>query len=152
MSETAVFRPNKTSLAIMQLVNGYFSKTRKGHTLMDQKWILKHLAAWHGVEIARSTLCYNLKILREEGLIETVKRHGRDLKTGEFVCRVTLYKSTAKMKRFFSRLASYFKRCAWVPSFRALKAGYVPVVGKTTSKEEVFREYKRLDSLGVGQH
>lgn len=151
MSEAAVFRPNKTSLAIMQLVNGYFCKTGKPWTLMTQKWILKHLAEFYGVKIARSTLNYNLAILRKEGLVETVTRHKRDPKSGEFICQPTLYKAAKKLRRFFSRLAGYFKRCDWVPSFQALKAGYVPAVGKATTKEEVFREYLSQKRRGKGK-
>jgi lipopolysaccharide biosynthesis glycosyltransferase len=138
---TAVFEPNKTSFAIMKLVNGYFCKTRKPWTLMSQVWILEKLDAWHGIKIARSTLNYNLKILREQGLIETVTRHKRDQVSGEFVCRVTLYKAAKKLRKFFARLATYFKRCSWIPDIKSLRQGAVPVVGAATTQVEVFDKY-----------
>lgn len=141
---TLVYKPNATSMAIMQLVHGYFSKTKKSWTLMDQKWILDKLYKWHKVKIARSTLCYNLRILRRQGMLDTVSRHRRDPKTGEFVCRITLYKMTGKLKRFFSQLASYYSRCGWIPSVRQLKAGVLPVIGTAISKEAALREYQQL--------
>ena len=137
MSELA-FRPNKTSFAIMQLIHGYFSATGKPWSLIDQQWILEHLEKWHGVRIARSTLNYNLKILREQGVIETITRHKRDKHTGHFVCQVTLYKATRALKRFFGKLASYFKRCRWVPDIKTMEKGHVPAVGRATSKEAAF--------------
>lgn len=127
-----VFHPNKTSMAIMKLVHGYFAKTRKPWTLMSQAWMLEKLNEWHGLKISRSTLNYNLVILRKQGLIETVTRHKRDKQTGTFVCQVTLYRASKALKKFFSRLASYFKRCGWVPDIKALRAGVVPVVGAAT--------------------
>lgn len=138
------FVPNKTSFAIMKLVHGYFCRTRKSWTLMDQKWILDKLAKWHNIKIARSTLNYNLKILRQRGILETVTRHQRDPKTGDFVCRVTLYKATKELRKFFSRIANYFKRCGWVPSIKQLGAGVLPVVGTATSREAALREYREL--------
>lgn len=141
---SAVFKPNRTSEAIMMLVHGYFTKTKKPWTLMDQRWMLEKLEKWHHHKISRSTLNYNLRILREQGLIETVTRHQRDPHTGEFVCRITLYKMTTKLKRFFSKLASYFARCGWIPSVRQLKAGVLPVVGSATTKEAALREYLQL--------
>lgn len=141
---SAVFEPNKTSFAIMKLVHGYFTKTKKPWTLMDQQWMLDKLAKWHNIKIHRSTLCYNLRILREQGILETVTRHQRDPKTGEFVCRITLYKMTSKLKRFFSKLASYYARCGWIPSVRQLKAGVLPVLGSATTKEAALREYLQL--------
>ncbi|HBA72233.1 MAG TPA: hypothetical protein DCZ63_08615 [Geobacter sp.] len=141
---TVYFEPNRTSLAIMKLVHGYFSRTRKGWTLMDQRWMLEKLREWYGVKIPRSTLCYNLKILREQGIVSTVTRHCRDPKTGEFIPKITLYKMTKKLKRYFSKQATYFKRCGWVPSMQQLKAGVLPVVGTVTSREEALREYQRL--------
>jgi len=134
-----VFRPNKTSMAIMQLVHGYFCSTSKPWTLMSQKWILEKMSEWYGINIARSTLNYNLKILREQGLIVTVTRHKRDKKTGAFVCQVTLYKASKKLKKFFSNLAGYFKRCGWVPDIKRLEAGHLPVVGIATTREAAFK-------------
>jgi hypothetical protein len=139
-----VFKPNRTSLAIMMLVHGYFSATRKSWTLMDQRWMLEHLEKWHHLKVSRSTLCYNLRILRGQGLIDTVTRHQRDPHTGEFTCRVTLYKMTGALRRFFSKLARYFKQCKWIPSVKQLKSGVLPVVGTATSKEEALREYQQL--------
>ncbi len=137
----AVFRPNKTSMAIMQLVHGYFCKTRKPWTLMSQKWILEHLDKWYGIKIARSTLNYNLRILREQGLIDTVTRHKRDKRSGAFICQVTLYKASKRLKKFFSKLASYFKRCGWAPDIKRLEAGHIPAVGIATHKEAAFKEW-----------
>ena len=141
---TLEFKPNSTSLEIMKLVHGYFSKTKKSWTLMDQKWILDKLYKWHKIKISRSTLCYNLRILRRHGILDTVTRHQRDPKTGDFVCRITLYKMTGKLKRFFSKLASYYARCGWIPSARQLKAGVLPVLGVATSREAALREYQQL--------
>jgi hypothetical protein len=140
-ARATAFRPNRTSFAIMQLVHGYFCATRKPWTLMSQAWILEQLDKWYELRIARSTLNYNLAILREQGLIDTVTRHKRDPKTGAFLCQVTLYKASSKLKKFFGRLASYFKRCRWVPDIKALAAGHVPAVGIATSKERAFTAY-----------
>lgn len=134
------FDPNKTSFAIMKLVHGYFTSQRKYWTLMDQQWILARLEEWYGVKIARSTLNYNLRILRQQGIIETVTRHKRCKETGELMFRVTLYKATKKLKKFFSKLAGYFKRCKWVPDIKALEKGHVPVVGVATTREAAFNE------------
>jgi hypothetical protein len=136
----APFRPNKTSFAIMQLVHGYFCSTRKPWTLMSQKWILEQLEAWYGLRIARSTLNYNLRLLREEGIIETVTRHKRDPISGEFVCQVTLYKATKALKKYFGGLARYFKRCKWVPDVKALWAGHQPVVGRCDTPDKAYAE------------
>lgn len=128
----------------MELVSGYFTRTRKGHTLMSQAWILEQLAGpWHKLKIARSTLNYNLKILRQQGLIETVTRHKRDPKTGHFVCQVTLYKMTKKLRKFLYKMAGWFKRIGWVPDWKALKNGYVPVVGAATSPEDAIRSIRQ---------
>lgn len=138
---TDTFVPNRTSLCVMQLVHGYFSKTRKPWTLMSQRWILEKLEQWHGIKIGRSTLNYNLAILRKEGLIDTVTRHKRCPKTNQFVCQVTLYKASRKLKKFFGKLAGYFRRCDWVPDVKELRAGVVPVVGKATSPERARAAY-----------
>lgn len=128
----------------MELVSGYFTRTRKGHTLMSQAWILEQLSGpWHKLKIARSTLNYNLKILRQQGLIETVTRHKRDPKTGHFLCQVTLYKMTPKLRKFLYKMAGWFKRIGWVPDWKALKNGYVPVVGAATSPEEAIRSIRQ---------
>lgn len=137
------FRPSKTGFAIMQLVHGYFSRTRKPWTLMRQDWILEKLEEWYGLKVARSTLNYNLRILREHGLIETVKRHKLDA-AGQLVFQPTLYKMTKALKRYFYRLAEYFKRCAWTPSLKALKAGYLAAVGDATTRAEACVAYHRL--------
>lgn len=133
------FVPNSTSLAIMKLIHGYLTKTHKPWNLIDQKWMLTHLAKWYGVEISRSALIYNLAILRKQGIIESICRHRRDPQTGEFICEKTLYKMTRKLKSFFNKLAAYFQRCDWVPSFAQLQAGMVPVVGAATTPEEVHK-------------
>lgn len=140
MSATVVFHPNRTSFAILKLVHGYMSKTRKPWTLMSQQWMLESLEKWYGIKVARSTLNYNLAILRKEGLISTRTRHHRDRATGEFICEVTLYKLTKKLKQFFGRLASYFKRCDWVPNIKSLWAGYKPVVGAADTPQGAFDE------------
>lgn len=128
----------------MELVSGYFTRTRKGHTLMSQAWILEQLSGpWHKLKIARSTLNYNLKILRQQGLIETVTRHKRDPKTGHFLCQVTLYKMTKKLRKFLYKMAGWFKRIGWVPDWKALKNGYVPVVGAATSPEDAIRSIRQ---------
>lgn len=151
---TSAFVPNKTSLAIMQLVHGYFCHQKhKPWTLMSQAWILEHLEKWYGYRISRSTLNYNLRILREQGLIVTVTRHMRCPKTRQFIPRVTLYKASSKLKKFFSKLASYFKRCKWVPNVKALAAGHLPVVGAATTKEAAHAavvEEKRRRRRGSG--
>lgn len=134
-----VFHPNKTSLAIMKLVHGYFTKTRKPWTLMSQAWMLEKLNEWYGLRISRSTLNYNLSILRQRGLIDTVTRHKRDKQTGTFICQVTLYKASKKLKKFFGALAKYFKRCGWVPDIKSLRAGAVPVVGVATDAAAAHR-------------
>jgi hypothetical protein len=144
---TEAFVPNRTSFAIMKLVHGYFHKTGKSWTLMDQKWMVGKLKEWYGVNICRSTLNYNLAILRSVGIIETVTRHKRD-KSGEFVPQKTLYKMTKQLKRFFAGLANYFKRCNWLPSFKHLKMGFVPTVGAATTREQVFVEYQRMRRQG----
>lgn len=143
MAATAVFHPNRSSRAIMELVHAYFAKTKKPWTLMSQAWMLENLDQWYGIKMARSTLNYNLKILREQGLIVTRTRHHRDRITGEFICEVTLYRITRKLKKFFGRLASYFKRCDWVPNVKSLWAGYQPVVGAADTAQRAFDEYLR---------
>jgi repressor of nif and glnA expression len=110
---------------------------------MSQAWMLEKLEEWYGYTIHRSTLNYNLRILEEQGLIIRQARHIRCRKTGEFVPQVTLYKISAALKKHFAKLASYFKRCGWVPDIKALRAGYLPVVGKVTTRKDVFEEYVR---------
>ena len=139
-SASATFHPNATSFVIMKLIHGYFSKTKKPWNLIDQKWILDKLEKWHGLKISRSTLNYNLKILRGEKIIETVTRHRRDPKTGAFKCEVTLYKRTSRLKSFFNKLAKYFERCDWVPSVKRLAFGMIPVVGKVQDKAGALKE------------
>ena len=135
-SATATFHPNATSLAIMKLIHGYFCKTKKPWNLISQEWILARLKEWYDVDISRSALNYNLAILRKNKIIETTTRHKRDEKTGEFVCQVTLYKRTAGLRKCFSALAGYFKRCGWVPNVKRLAFGMIPVVGAVTTPEE----------------
>jgi hypothetical protein len=137
------FRPNRTGEQILLLVHGYFRKTGKHWTLMSQSWMLEKLEEWYGYKIARSTLNYNLRILEEQGLISRRQRHIRCTRSGKFEPRVTLYKATAALKKFFAKLAGYFKRCGWVPDMKALRAGYRPVVGVATTSLEIHEEYVR---------
>jgi hypothetical protein len=125
----------------MELVHGYFCYTGKPWTLMSQAWILEQLETWHGLKIARSTLNYNLRILREEGLISTVTRHKRDRITGEFICQLTLYKPTKALKKFFAGVARYFKKCRWVPDIKSQWAGHQPVVGRADTPDKAYAEY-----------
>lgn len=134
------FMPSKSGLKIMELIHGYFKQTGKPWAYIDQAWMLEKLEQWHGVKMARSTLNYNLKLLRDNGFIETTARHYRDPATNKFVCRVSLYKITKKLRQFFYKVATYFKRIGWVPSVKALKAGFIPVVGKVTTRHEAFTE------------
>lgn len=144
MSEAIVpaFVPNSTGLAIMKLINGYFCRTKKSHNLISQNWLLEKLAAWHDTDISRSALNYNLAILRKEGLIETVTRHKRNPQDGSFIMQVTLYLVTAKLKKFFSKLAAWFRRCGWVPSLRELRHRSVQAVGAATTAEAARQEYQ----------
>jgi hypothetical protein len=148
-SGDAAFVPNSTSEAIMRLVFSYFTKKRKSWTLMDQNWMLEHLDKWYSVKISRSTLNYNLAILRREGIIETVLRHKRD-SSGGFLPQVTLYKMTKRLAKFYSTVAAWFKRCGWLPSVKMLRMGFVPVVGRATTREEVSREYQKARCRGSG--
>lgn len=136
-----VYHPNKTSMAIMKLVHGYFTRTRKPWTLMSQNWMLGKLNEWYGLKISRSTLNYNLAILRQQGLVDTITRHKRDPRTGHFICQVTLYKATKTLKKFFSALARYFQRCGWVPDIKSLAKGCQPVVGAATTPDKVHAAY-----------
>ena len=139
---TKTFVPNATSLALMKLIHGYFSFTKKSHNLVSQAWLLEKLKEWHHVDISRSTLNYNLAILRKEGLIETVSRHKQDAQSGEYKMQVTLYIMTPKLKSYFSQLAAYFRRCKWVPSVRELRNRRVQPVGAATTQETADREYR----------
>ena len=140
---TRNFMPSKSGKAIMMLLHGYFKRTGKPWAYIDQAWMLEKLEAWYQVKIARSTLNYNLKLLRDNGMIETTPRHYRDPVTNTFVCRVTLYKITKKLRSFFYKIADYFKRCGWTASIEALKAGYLPVVGRVTTPTEAIKEIWR---------
>lgn len=139
------FHPNATSFEIMKLVMFHFCdrrrKNKKEWNLISQEWILDKLNEWHKLDISRSTLCYNLAILRKEQMIDTTCRHKRDEKTGKMLFRVTLYRPTPRLKRFFGGLAFDYKRSGWVPNIRQLQAGIVPVVGEATTKEEVHAAY-----------
>lgn len=139
----AGFLPNSTSIAIMKLVHGYFRRTGKPWAYIDQRWLLDKLEAWYGVKIARSTLNYNLRILRKAGIFETMTRHHRDPHTGEFIPRVTMYKPTPALRRWFAKLANYFKRCGWTPSVPALAAGHMAVVGAATTRHDAWLELNR---------
>lgn len=147
---TKRFLPSKSGELIMMLLHGYFKRTGKPWAYIDQQWMLNKLLIWHKVKMARSTLNYNLKILRENGMIETTTRHHIDPKTNQFVCRVTLYKITKKLRSFFYKIAEYFKRIGWTPSLKALKAGHMPAVGRIETREEAFYEVKRSQCRGSG--
>jgi len=103
---------NPTAQAILYLVHGYLTKKHKGWSLISQAWMLDTLADWYKIKISRSTLNYNLALLRTAGLIETQKRHKRG-DNGELICRVTLYKLTKKMRSFFYKVSRYFHNIGW---------------------------------------
>lgn len=114
MEEQIVIRPlNGTAAEICKLIGGYFIKTRKEHSLIDQRWMLRCLADWYGHRIERSVLCYNLKQLVAAGYLNRVTRHRRNPETGAFEPRVTLYKMTLKLKAFVLRLAAYMRGIGW---------------------------------------
>jgi hypothetical protein len=140
VAANVTFTPNSTQFSIMKLVHGYLKKYKKAWNLMSQEWILARLKQFYGVVISRSALNYNLAILREQKIIETVKRHKRDEVTGAFICQVTLYKMTSGLRRFFSDIAVYFKRCEWTPSKKQMAMGIHGVVGAVTSREDAHRE------------
>lgn len=149
MPKQEPFYPNPTSLRIMKLLHGYFARTGKSYTLMSQKWMMERLAEFYGKRIPRSTLNYNLALLRSRGLVDSVKRHKKDPKTGQFVPQVTLYRVSSELRRWFSGLAGYFKRCGWKPTHKALAAGHVPVVGAIVTREEALAEVNRHRKRGA---
>lgn len=138
-----MFLPNKTSMQLMQLIHGYFRATGKGWAHISQAWLMEKLEQWRGQKCPSSTLNYNLAILEREGFIERQRRHIRDKATGHLVFRPSMYRITSKMRKFFSKLATYFKRCGWTPTLQQLGHGHVAVVGTVTTREEALHEYRR---------
>lgn len=138
------YLPTKSGRMIMELIHGYFKRTRKPWAYIDQAWIIEKLAEWRGVRMSRSTLNYNLRRLEDEGFLIRTSRHFTDPRTGRFTPRVTMYKITKKLKSFFFQAAEYFKRCGWVPSLKALQAGYLAVVGAATTPAEAVAVAARL--------
>jgi hypothetical protein len=130
------YLPTKSGRLILELIHGYFKRTKKPWAYIDQVWIMEKLQQWRGVKVSRSTLNYNLRRLEDEGFLIRTSRHYTDPHTGRFTPRVTMYKITKKLKSFFFQAAEYFKRCGWVPSLKALKAGYLAAVGMATTPAE----------------
>lgn len=140
--QTTEFAPNKTCLRIMKQLHGYFSATKKSWAHISQAWLREQLERFEKQTVPSSTLNYNLRILEEHGFIVRQKRHIRDNVTGQIVFRPSMYKITSKLRRFFSRMAMWFKRAKWTPSLPAMGHGHVPVVGACTTREEVVHEYR----------
>ncbi|KAB0665633.1 hypothetical protein F6V25_07885 [Oryzomonas japonica] len=139
---TTEFAPNKTSYRLMKLFHGYFRKTGKGWAHISQGWIIGQMEAFEKQKLPASTLNYNLAILEREGFIIRQKRHIRDKSTGHLTFRPSMYKITKKLRTFFAKLATYFKRCGWTPTLPQLGRGITAVVGTVTTREEAFYEYR----------
>ena len=140
---TTEFAPNKTTLRIMKQLHGYFSATKKGWAHISQAWLMEMLEKYENQKVPSSTLNYNLRILEDQGFIQRQKRHKRDNVTGQIIFRPSMYKITSKLRKFFSKLATYFKRAKWTPTMKQMEYGHVPVVGVATSREEILHEYRR---------
>lgn len=146
--------PNRTQLAIMQLVHGYFSRTNKQWAIIDQTWMLAKLKAWYGIEIKRRCLAKNLAYLRTVGMIDTKQRHWNKPASvpgdgspapgnGHFQPRASMYKFTKKLKMFFHKAANYFKRCHWEPEIPGM-----PVrVGKAAARQQEAARAVRIDRI-----
>ena len=104
---------NATMMETAKLIHGYFTKTKKGYALIDQRWMLDKLQKWHGLTRSRRALCYNLRLLENGGYIRRTQRHRTNPTTGAFEPRVTLLEMTWKLRAVFSRLASYFRGIGW---------------------------------------
>lgn len=150
----SAFVPNRTQLAIMQLIHGYFCKTRREWAIIDQRWMLRKLKEWHGLEVSRSCLAKNLRFLREKGLFESQRRHwNRPVSkvgqgspqpgNGKFEPRPSLYKFTKALKAFFHSVAAYFKRCEWVP----VLPGFAPPVGKHAAAAQARHRAERIEEI-----
>ena len=140
---TTEFAPNKTCLRIMKQLHGYFSATKKGWAHISQAWLMEQLEKYEKQTVPSSTLNYNLRILEDHGFIQRQKRHIRDNATGQIIFRPSMYKITSKLRKFFSKLAGYFKRCGWTPTLRQLGNGFTAAVGLVTNRKEAFDEYRR---------
>ena len=103
---------NPTAHAILSLIHGYLTKKKRTWSLISQSWMLEKLEEWYGIRISRACLSYNLALLRQYGLLESIKRHQRG-PTGALECRVTLYKLTKAMRKYFYKAASYFYNIGW---------------------------------------
>jgi DNA-binding PadR family transcriptional regulator len=140
---TTEFAPNKTALRIMKQLHGYFSATKKSWAHISQAWLMEQIEKYEKQPIGSSTLNYNLRILEDEGFIVRQKRHIRDNVTGQIVFRPSMYRITKKMRQFFSKIATYFKRAKWTPTIKQMEHGHVPVVGECTTREAVFKEFRQ---------
>ena len=109
----AITSPRGTSLEIAKLLHGYFTKTNKGWALISQAWMLDKLSEWYGHTIARSRLCYHLRLLVDDGFLKRTTRHRTNPETGQFEPRVTLYEPTMQLRALFNRLAAYFRGIGW---------------------------------------
>lgn len=145
---TKEYLPSKSGEKVLRLIFGYFKRTGKPWAYLDQQWMLDKIEDWHGVKMARSTLNYNLRKLEDAGYLVRTSRHIKDA-NGKFFPRVTMYKITKKLRTLFYRVAEFFKRIGWTPSLKQLKAGWVPVVGKVTTKEDAHREYVLMRRRGA---
>lgn len=147
-----MFVPNRTQLAIMQLLHGYFYKTNKTWAIIDQAWMLEKLKLWHGIEVTRDCLSKNLKKLRDEGLVKSQRRHWFRPKRGKgsptqgngcFEPRPSLHYLTSKLKQFFHKAANYFKKCNWEPEIPGM-----PVkVGRSAAKYHEEVRAVRVDKI-----
>lgn len=104
---------NGRPFTIAQMIHGYLRATKQEGSLIDQDWMLDRLENWYGVKIARSVLCYNLRLLVDGGYLTRLTRHRRHPKTGQFEPRVTYYRMTLKLKALFARIAAYFRSIGW---------------------------------------
>ena len=114
MEDTPIIKPvNGVQSKILQLIGGYLIKTQKSWALIDQKWMLRSMAKWYGVNKARSVLCYNIKVLIAEGYLDRTTRHRTNPETGKFEPRPSLYKMTWKLKGYILSLAAYMRGIGW---------------------------------------
>lgn len=122
MEPAAKIKPlNGTAHLICTLIGGYFIKTKKSYSLIDQEWMLDKLSAWFGHAISRSVLCYNLKALVADGYLKRITRHRTNPVTKQFEPRVTLYIMTWRLKAFFLRIAAHMRNIGWLNHITAAK-------------------------------